>query len=69
MTKKYKSNAFASLHRMMEDLHEAGGIDKQTMRYFDEGCLTPIDDFTADEIRALREHEEVSQVVFAHSLV
>jgi len=43
-------------------------IDKQTMRRFDESCLTPIHAFTAEEIRALREREEVSQSVFAHYL-
>lgn len=68
MTKKYKSEAFAALHDMMSGLHKAGGIDKQTMRYFDEGCLTPIHAFSADEIRKLREREEVSQDVFAHYL-
>lgn len=58
----------ASLHEMMSDLHEAGAIDKQTMRHFDEGCLTPMHPFTADEIRTLREREEVSQSVFARYL-
>lgn len=43
-------------------------IDKKTMRSFDESCLTPIHDFTGEEIRALREREEVSQTVFAHYL-
>ena len=38
---------------------------KQTMRRFDESCLTPVHEFTAEEIRALREREEVSQKVFA----
>jgi hypothetical protein len=27
MTKQYKSSALASLHGMMADLHEAGGIE------------------------------------------
>lgn len=35
------------------------------MRRFDESCLMPIHGFTAKEIRALREREEVSQTVFA----
>ncbi len=52
MTKTYKSDPLTSLHRMMEDLHEAGAIDKQTMRHFDEGCLTPIHEFTPDICRA-----------------
>jgi putative transcriptional regulator len=39
------------------------------MPYFDEGCLTPIHPFTAEEIKALPEREEVSQTVFARYLV
>ncbi len=35
------------------------------MRRFDESCLTPVHEFTAEDIRALREREEVSQKVFA----
>ena len=61
----YKSDAFAAIHETANDLYEAGVIDKQTMRQFDESCLTPIHEFTAEEIRALREREEVSQKVFA----
>ncbi len=35
MSKKYKSDAMAAIHEMMEDLHVGGVIDKQTMRRFD----------------------------------
>lgn len=38
------------------------------MKHFDESCLTPIHDFTPEQIRALREREEVSQSVFANYL-
>jgi len=55
----------AALHETALDLHDAGLIDKQTMRRFDESCLTPVRTFTAAEIRALREREQVSQTVFA----
>ena len=41
MAKKYRSEAFAAIHETMEGLHEVGAIDKQTMREFDEACLTP----------------------------
>lgn len=68
MTKKHKSKALHALHDMMTDLHKAGAIDKRTMREFDSTCLTPIHDFTGEEIRKLREREEVSQDVFAHYL-
>ena len=46
-------------------MYDAGVIDKKTMRQFDEGCLTPVHAFSATEIKALREREEVSQTVFA----
>jgi len=64
----YKSAVKASIHEIADGLHALGVIDKQTMREFDESCLTPIHEFTADEIRELREREEVSQQVFAHYL-
>jgi putative transcriptional regulator len=68
MTKEYKSEAMAAIHEMVSDFRDAGVIDKQTMRRFDETCLTPIEDLSADEIRSIREHEQVSQTVFAHYL-
>lgn len=61
----YKSNVKAALHETALDLHEAGLIDKETMRGFDDSCLTPVRSFTAEEIRALRKREQVSQTVFA----
>lgn len=61
----YKSKAMAAIHETAVGMHKAGVIDKQTLREFDEGCLTPIHDFSPEEIRALREREEVSQTVFA----
>ena len=49
-------------------MYDAGVIDKQTMRTFDRSCLTPIHAFFPNEIEALREHEKVSQPVFAYCL-
>ena len=37
--KKYKSKALGVLHEMMYDLHKAGGISDERMRFYDEGCL------------------------------
>lgn len=68
MTKKYRSDAMAAIHETMESLHEVEAISKQTMRYFDEACLTTIHQFTPEEIRNIREREHVSQSVFAHYL-
>ena len=67
-TKIYRSEASAAIHETALDLHEAGLIDKQTMRQFDESCLTPIQHFTPQQIRALRKREHVSQAIFAHYL-
>ena len=67
-TRVYKSDVKAAIHEIASGLHDVGMIDKQTMRHFDESCLTPVRDFTASEIRSLREREEVSQSVFAHYL-
>ena len=68
MTKKYRSDGFAAIHETMEALHEVGSIDKQTMRQFDEACLTPVLVLSPDEIKSLRLREHISQPVFARYL-
>lgn len=65
MNKKYKSEAMAAIHELMGDLHAGGVIGKQTMRRFDDACLTPIRPLKPREIKAIREKEHVSQNVFA----
>ena len=65
MPRTYKSEALAAVHEMMEGLHEAGSIDKRTLREFDEACLTPVLPMPPERIRALREREHLSQPVFA----
>lgn len=67
-TKKYKNDALASIHETMEALRDVGAIDKQTMREFDETCLTAVRRLAPEEIRALREREHLSQPVFARYL-
>jgi putative transcriptional regulator len=68
MTKKYRSEALASVHETMEALHEVGAIDKRTMREFDASCLTPVATLSPEEIKAIREREHLSQPVFARYL-
>lgn len=68
MDKQYRSDALASIHETMEALHEVGAINKQTMRHFDDACLTPVEPFSPEAIRALREREHLSQPVFARYL-
>jgi len=64
-SKKYKSDIKEAIHEIAGGLHGVGMIDKQTMRRFDVTCLAPIHQFSAREIKALRQREEVSQSVFA----
>jgi putative transcriptional regulator len=58
----------AAVHETAEGLHSIGLVDKQTMRKFDDACLTPVRPLSANEIRALREREGASQAVFARYL-
>ena len=68
MSKKNRSDAMAAIHETMEALHKVDAIDKQTMRRFDDACLTPVQPLAPQEIKALREREHVSQTVFASYL-
>ena len=68
MSKRYRSDAMAAIHETMEALHKVGAVDKQTMRRFDEACLTPVQSLTPKQIKTLREREHVRQTVFANYL-
>jgi DNA-binding transcriptional regulator YiaG len=37
--KQYRSDALKAVHTMMQDLQQAGLVDKGTMRRFDASCL------------------------------
>jgi putative transcriptional regulator len=58
----------ASIHETAEGLHNAGLLEKRTMRQFDDACLTPVRPLSPAEIRSLREREGASQAVFARYL-
>jgi len=60
-----KSEAMASVHEAIADLHNIGLVDKTTMRRFDELCLATVPEYSPDEIRALRERLNISQAVLA----
>src|SRR5579884_4409370 len=68
MRKQYRSSVMASVHETAEGLHAAGVMGKQTMREFDDLCLTPVRPLKPKEIRALRLREGASQAVFARYL-
>jgi len=66
--KKYRSDAMAAIHETMTALHKVDAINKQTMRRFDAACLTPVKPLSPEQIKDLREREQVSQTVFANYL-
>jgi putative transcriptional regulator len=66
--RKPRSKMKAAIHEAAAGLFKAGLIGKQTMRRFDESCLTPVTPLSAEAIRSLRERERVSQIVFARHL-
>lgn len=68
MGKQYRSDPLAAVHETAAGLAEAGLLDKQTMRAFDEMCLTPVEALSAEDIRAIRLRENASQAVFARYL-
>jgi putative transcriptional regulator len=67
-SKKYRSTLLAAVHETAKGLHDAGVMDKQTMRKFNVLCLTPVRPLSARQIRELRRRERASQAVFARYL-
>ena len=68
MGKQYRSDPRAAVHETALGLAEAGVMDKRTMKAFDEMCLTPVKELTAEQIRQIRLREKASQAVFARYL-
>ena len=68
MSKQYRSDALSAVHETALGLHDAGVMDKRTMKEFDELCLTLVENLTAAQIRRIRLHEKASQAVFARHL-
>jgi len=62
------SKIIESLRDDLIALHEAGAIGKVTMRDFDAICPAPVREFSAADIKRLRERLRFSQPVFAHHL-
>ena len=62
------SKLIESLRGDLVALHKAGAISKVTMRQFDAMCPPPVREFSAADIKQLRERLKFSQPVFAHLL-
>ena len=59
------SKLIESLRGDLTALHDAGAIGKVTMREFDAICPPPVREFSAADIKHLREELKFSQPVFA----
>jgi Predicted transcriptional regulator len=62
------SKIIESLRDNLAVLHEMGAIGKVTMREFDAICPPPVREFSAEDVKHLREALKFSQPVFAHHL-
>ena len=60
-----KDNILDVVHDTAKDLAEAGVMNMTTLREFDAICLPEVERYDAENIKALREKEHVSQAVFA----
>jgi putative transcriptional regulator len=60
-----KSKIIESLRSDLNALHNAGVVNKITMRNFDEICPNPVRELSAMEIKSLREMLRFSQPIFA----
>ncbi|EPL15359.1 DNA-binding transcriptional regulator [Pseudomonas sp. CF161] len=69
MTRKFNSEALESIHESASALHAIGAISKTTLRRFDESCIAVVPAaMSAQQIKAIRERNHVSQPVFARYL-
>jgi putative transcriptional regulator len=57
-----------ALHETAHGLYRAGTVDAVTLREFDALCLPPVKDYSAAQIRRLRQRSKTSQAVFAACL-
>ena len=62
------SKLIESLRGDLAALEKVGAISKVTMRQFDAICPPPVREFSAADIKQLRERLKFSQPVFAHLL-
>ncbi len=54
-----------TVYKTARGLHDAGLMDTKTMREFDVLCLPRVKEYTAAQIKRIRERNKASQAVFA----
>lgn len=60
-----KKSILETVHESIQDLYDAGVVDKQTMRKFDSLCLPDVKEYTSSQIKEIRLRNKASQAVFA----
>ncbi len=65
---KFKSDAFKAIHTSASALLKIGAINKATMRSFDDNCLAVPADIQPQQIKKLRELNQVNQPILARYL-
>ena len=68
MATNKKSRILSEMHELAGDLYSAKLITKSRMNEFDVLCGVKVHEFTAQQIKGLREQYNLSQVVFASVL-
>lgn len=66
--RKTKSAILEAVHDTAIGLHNAGVMDRITLREFDSLCLPPVEPLAPEQIKQIREVSRVSQAVFARLL-
>jgi putative transcriptional regulator len=65
MTMAKRKTVLEAVHATARGLHKAGVMQAATMREFDVLCLPQVKNYTATQIRHIRERNKASQSVFA----
>lgn len=60
-----KTALLAAMHETASDLHRLGFIDMHKMNKMDALCLEPVPAYSAQDIKALRAQNNLSQAVLA----
>ncbi len=65
---KFKTDALEAIHSSASALYKVGAINKTTMRSFDVACLAAPTEIKPQQIKKIRERNNVSQPIFARYL-
>lgn len=64
----HKSRLLEAVHETAIDLNALGFIDKRSLQRYNAICIEPVPDYSAKQIRILRDRYRISQAVLASIL-